>query len=229
MPESFILPEFSDFAKMARFSRRAIVTEKIDGTNGQINIVNLNENPIPQSIIDDKFPGVIRHEEFILIPGSRNGWLTSKPDNYGFHKWVEENKAELVKLGPGRHFGEWWGSGINRGYGFKKGERFFSLFNVQRWHSVGETPLESPNLDPRKPSTFTEVLPACCLHVPILWIGQFDEVNVNHLLTSLKENGSVAAPGFDNPEGIVIFHVAANVGFKKTINKDEQPKGFSGS
>jgi hypothetical protein len=27
------------------------------------------------------------------------------------------------------------------------------------------------------------------------------------------------------PEGIVVFHVAGNVGFKKTIEKDEEPKG----
>jgi hypothetical protein len=27
------------------------------------------------------------------------------------------------------------------------------------------------------------------------------------------------------PEGIVVFHVAAGVGFKKTCERDEQPKG----
>jgi hypothetical protein len=37
--------------------------------------------------------------------------------------------------------------------------------------------------------------------------------------------GSKAAPGFMKPEGIVVFHVAGNVGFKKTIEKDEEPKG----
>jgi len=28
-----------------------------------------------------------------------------------------------------------------------------------------------------------------------------------------------------NPEGVVVYHVAGNVGFKKTIDNDEQPKG----
>jgi len=28
------------------------------------------------------------------------------------------------------------------------------------------------------------------------------------------------------PEGIVCFHVAAGMGFKKTIEKDEMPKGL---
>jgi hypothetical protein len=27
------------------------------------------------------------------------------------------------------------------------------------------------------------------------------------------------------PEGIVVFHVAGNVGFKKTLEKDDVPKG----
>jgi hypothetical protein len=37
--------------------------------------------------------------------------------------------------------------------------------------------------------------------------------------------GSKAAPGFMKPEGIVAFHVAGNIAFKKTIEKDEEPKG----
>jgi hypothetical protein len=45
-------------------------------------------------------------------------------------------------------------------------------------------------------------------------------------LIDLKVNGSYAAPGYMNPEGIVVFHVAGNVGFKKTLEKDEQPKGL---
>ena len=28
-----------------------------------------------------------------------------------------------------------------------------------------------------------------------------------------------------NPEGVVVFHVAANLCFKKTLEKDEEPKG----
>jgi hypothetical protein len=30
------------------------------------------------------------------------------------------------------------------------------------------------------------------------------------------------------PEGIVVFHTAANAGFKKTIEKDEVPKNLRG-
>lgn len=37
--------------------------------------------------------------------------------------------------------------------------------------------------------------------------------------------GSVAAPGFAKPEGIIIFHTASRQLFKKTVEKDELPKG----
>lgn len=45
------------------------------------------------------------------------------------------------------------------------------------------------------------------------------------LVARLRDEGSVAAPGFMKPEGIVVFHVAAGVSFKKTLEKDDQPKG----
>jgi hypothetical protein len=48
---------------------------------------------------------------------------------------------------------------------------------------------------------------------------------VNQVLGKLKEEGSVASPGFMKPEGIVIFHTAARWLLKKTIDKDDAPKG----
>ena len=44
-------------------------------------------------------------------------------------------------------------------------------------------------------------------------------------LERLKVFGSAAAPGHMTPEGIIIYHTAANAYFKATINKDEEPKG----
>lgn len=37
--------------------------------------------------------------------------------------------------------------------------------------------------------------------------------------------GSMAAYGFMKPEGVVVYYVAGNVMFKKTIEKDEKHKG----
>ena len=172
---------FLKFPKMARYSRECIVTEKIDGTNAQIYIT----------------------EDSGFFVGSRTRWVTIENDNFGFAKWAYENKECLLALGPGRHFGEWWGSGIQRGYGLQKGEKRFSLFNVTRW---------------------VENRPECCNVVPVLWRGDFGALIVDNILAKLKENGSRASPGFMNPEGIIVFHVQANIRLKKTFLKDETGK-----
>lgn len=176
------MDDFVEFPKIARLSREVIVTEKLDGTNAQIFIG------------DD---GSIR-------AGSRNRWLTAADDNFGFARWVEEHSDDLRLLGPGRHFGEWWGSGIQRRYGLT--EKRFSLFNVSRW---------------------ADERPACCHVVPILYRGNFDTAAVEGCIDHLRSHGSVAAPGFMNPEGVIVFHVAANIGFKKTLHKDEVPKALA--
>lgn len=171
--------DFNEFPKIARLSRECIITEKIDGTNGQIYI----------------------GEDGEFLVGSRTRWITPDNDNFGFARWAYDNKDELMTLGPGRHFGEWWGPGIQRGYGLK--EKRFSLFNVTRW---------------------AEAHPQCCDVVPVLWRGIFETDAVLMCLSDLIETGSVASPGFMRPEGVVIYHVAANMCFKKTIEKDEEPK-----
>lgn len=194
---------FTEFPKIARLSRECIITEKIDGTNAQVYI----------------------GEDGQFLTGSRTRWITPEEDNHGFSRWAHDHKDELMKLGPGRHFGEWWGSGIQRGYGLQKGEKRWSLFNVSRWALHGTEPKQIPTEDPRVFKT-QDVLPACCGLVPVLWRGMFDEAPVLGILNGMRTNGSAAAPGFMKPEGIIIFHVAGNVGFKKTLEKDEVPKSF---
>lgn len=173
-----MIPDFQGFPKIHRWSRDVIVTEKIDGTNAQVYITESGE----------------------LCVGSRKRWITPENDNHGFAQWAHEHRDELLTLGPGRHFGEWWGSGIQRGYGLKNGERRFSLFNVTRW------------ADDR---------PACCHIVPVLWRGTMDSLNIGEIMDALKGTGSLAAPGFPNPEGIVIYHTQGNTLFKKTFDSDE--------
>ena len=194
--------EFIEFPKMARLSRECLVLEKIDGTNASILITDDGQ----------------------MLVGSRTRWITPESDNFGFARWVMEHREELLQLGPGRHFGEWWGSGIQRGYGLPKGERRFSLFNVARWCLAGETPQRILTADPRI-EKYQDVLPACCHLVTVLYRGLFDTAFIQGALTLLGAQGSYASPGFMKPEGIVVFHVAGNVGFKKTLDKDDVPKG----
>jgi hypothetical protein len=173
------MTDFRDFGKISRYSREVTVTEKIDGTNGQITIT----------------------EDGDFLVGSRNRFITPADDNYGFAAWAYENKECLLQLGIGTHFGEWWGQGIQRKYGLT--EKRFSLFNVTRWG---------------------EARPECCHVVPVLWRGFFDDFNASDVLQQLSETGSHAAPGFMRPEGIIIYHDAGRVYFKKTFEKDDYGK-----
>jgi len=193
---------FKDFTKIARLSREVVITEKIDGTNGRICNV-----PIAKGYHDDKMLGYWYGPDastWAMYAGSRTRWITPSDDNYGFAKWALANFEDLKNLGPGAHFGEWWGQGIQRKYGLT--EKRFSLFNAAKW---GES------------------RPACCNVVPVLFRGPFETQFVDGTLKALAERGSVAAPGFMKPEGIVIFHSAARTLFKKTLEKDESPKGVT--
>jgi hypothetical protein len=176
--------EFIEFKKIPRLTRECVVTEKIDGTNGVIYIGEFGE----------------------FLIGSRTRWIDEHTDNHNFWHWAMENKEELLKLGVGTHYGEWWGSGIQRGYDLPKGEKRFSLFNTARW---------SDDL----------VRPKCCYVVPVIDTFIFDTELINGYLQQLKMHGSYASPGFMRPEGIVIFHKAGNLMFKKTIEKDDEYKG----
>lgn len=174
--------EFEEFQKIARLSRNCVITEKIDGTNGCIAFNDYGE----------------------MFIGSRSRWITPEDDNYGFAKWAYERIAVLALLGPGRHFGEWWGAGIQRRY--DQTQKRFSLFNAGRWTA------ENPP-------------PACCSIVPILYSGIFTSTAADEALAMLRLHGSQAAPGFMRPEGIIIYQTAARQYFKKTLDKDEEYKG----
>lgn len=173
--------EFVAFDKIPRWKRDIVVTEKIDGTNAQIYFT----------------------EDMQMHVGSRNRWITPEKDNYGFAAWCKEHEEELRSLGPGRHFGEWYGAGIQRRYGLD--HKRLALFNSSRWTA------ENPP-------------PACCSVVPVLYKGVMNETVLEAALENLRSFGSKAVPGFMQPEGIVIYHVASRSMFKRTLVDDEQPK-----
>ena len=209
-------PEFRPFPKLSRLSREVIITEKIDGTNASIFITETTDDERgPLSWNQQKIIAIIG--DLTIRAGSRTRWITPGDDNFGFATWVNQNRDELIKLGPGHHFGEWWGQGIQRGYDLT--EKRFSLFNVARWALHGTEPQVIPTADPRIVKT-QDVLPACCGLVPVLYRGVFDTKIVDDMLWKLRIEGSQAAPGFMKPEGVVVFHVAGNCGFKVTLGGD---------
>lgn len=192
---------FESFQKIARLRRECLITEKIDGTNAQIHIASIAEGI--------EFPSLAQSPDgnLLMFVGSRTRYITPTNDNQGFAKWAVAHADELWALGEGRHYGEWWGQGIQRRYGLK--EKRFSLFNAWRWND------DNPNR------------PACCGVVPNLYTGPFSTEIASTQLERLRTSGSVAAPGFMQPEGIIIYLSAARTYFKQTLEKDEEHKGKS--
>lgn len=118
---------------------------------------------------------------------------------------MERNAGELVELlGEGLHYGEWWGNGIQRNYGMD--EKWFSLFNTARFHGFeGRTAL---NLRA----------------VPVIYQGPHDTAAIAEAMALLRHTGSVAAPGFMNPEGICVYHAASRTVSKVTLDKNDAGK-----
>lgn len=167
--------EFKSFSSIERFKGlQCIVTEKIHGTNAQIHIIG-----------DE------------IRAAGRNRYLTIEHDNYGFALWVEHNKKDLIEFfGEGRHYGEWYGLGINSGYGLKE----------KRFASFGLVLKDKPNRPPQV-EFITE-----------LYNGKYDYMVPKQMSELLLHTRSMQVPGFDKPEGIVINFPALGHRFKMVFD-----------
>lgn len=200
--------EFTPWPKTARLFRNTTVTEKLDGTNVAINISAGYEVEHPAMFELKPGEAIVEGRVWRVSAQSRTRIITpgKGTDNFGFAAWVYENAAALVSaLGEGLHFGEWWGRGIQRGYGLD--ERRFSLFNTDKHRAL---------------STF--VGGVLVQPVPVLWVGTFDTEKVSECLRDLRDTGSEAAPGFMNPEGICVFVHATRQVLKATLDDNDAGK-----
>ncbi|MGI5404143.1 RNA ligase family protein [Streptomyces sp. CA-135486] len=196
MTETFT-PAFVAWPKTARLFRDITITEKIDGTNAAIHV----------------------DEDGNVAAQSRNRIITPDADNYGFARWVHENADSLHQiLGSGLHFGEWWGHGIQRRYGMT--EKRFSVFNTSKW--TGEMRAGGDGEEHEEP--VIRLRGGSISAVPVLYEGTFSEEEITSALLSLKAYGSVAAPGFDNPEGICVYHSQSRNVFKVTLDNYDASK-----
>lgn len=190
------MTEFIPYPKIPRLNRDIIITEKIDGTNAAIRV-------------NDDGTVAAQSRSRVLIPG--------QSDNFGFGAWVHGHAKELSELlGPGLHFGEWWGAGVQRRYGLIT--KAFSLFHVGRWGFLGTPGAPDPVIG----GVPVRVVPKLYEGPWHLSSGIFAPAAIAEDLT---ESGSKAAPGFLKPEGIVVFHSASGSLYKVTIEGDEKPKG----
>lgn len=187
-------PEFRPWPKTPRLFKDVTITEKIDGTNAGLHI-NEDGEVFAQS----------RKRLLPMGPRGLDDLSWEKEDNFGFAKWARNNSQALAEtLGVGTHFGEWWGHGIQRGYRCEPGERYFSLFNTNKWGFLRDSsPVDSLSV------------------VPVLWTGTMDTAAVLDVADNLRDTGSYAKHGFYNPEGVCIFHSASNQIFKYPFDKTE--------
>lgn len=211
--------EFTAWPKTARLFRDVVVTEKLDGTNSAVHIApvpQMGADGFPDETLFANVDGVIygvaaQSRKRLITPGKTS-------DNYGFAGWVHDNAVDLVRiLGVGLHFGEWWGRGIQRGYGLE--QRRFSLFNTARWVASDEAGGASMQQRAEQ-SSLVDQIDA----VPVLYEGLFSEARIATVLQELTSSGSYAAPGFMNPEGICVYHTQTRTVFKVTLDNQDAGK-----
>lgn len=174
---------FTEFQKIERLQQNVTITEKIHGTNAQILIA----------------------ENGRVTAGSRSRWITPEDDNYGFAAWAADRRGVLASaLGEGQHFGEWYGRGINAGYGMA--ERRFALFNTHRW------------TEPKAQGLLPEGVDV----VPVLYSGPLIATIFDETMERLKTSGSVLVPGYMKPEGIVVRFDRSHVLMKRTFESEDE-------
>lgn len=235
--------DFQAWPSIPRLNREMVVTEKIDGTNAAIIIEShgcvpndqaaeymvtheeasdgystFRQRPAMIEVANDEFlPWEGYSEVFEIGAQSRKRLIKPDDDNFGFARHVFDSADLLIDaLGAGRHYGEWWGSGIQRGYGLVKGEKRFSLFNVKRYGEIDFAAKGLPNV----------------ATVPVIWRGPFDLQVIDSLIEELRRDGSFVnglEDRFHNPEGVVVYHTASNTLFKVLCEHDDIPKSLVGA
>lgn len=206
--------EFESWGKTPRWSNEVMtITEKIDGTNACIVIL-----PLEEGFYDNIERGeaklvydIVRGCNVLFATQSRKKFIFpgKQSDNAGFAAWAWDNAVDIVAdLGFGKHYGEWWGRGIQRGYGLDT--KRFSLFNPWRYSEDGDRLFTVKEMET----------------VPILCSGDAGDERVHQMLDFLKEYGSVAAPGYMNPEGVIVSYKLAQRSYKAFVNDDGVPKSL---
>ena len=178
------------------------ITEKVDGTNGLIEI------------------GIQTDLLLTVNFGSQNRYISSHDDNMGFVNFFEQHTGDIFNIYdmikeekgditlPLHIYGEWFGKGIQRGYGLAdKHFMPFSEFLATKLIDAGV-----PNI--KMPVT--------------LHSGKFSIATLDGCMNKLKDEGSQVIPGYNRPEGVVIYFPTYNFRLKETFEgpkwKDAIPK-----
>lgn len=224
--------KFEAWPKTPRLNRPWVITEKIDGTNSAVFIEKVEESTVAEvapvtyvHVTDADDPE--NNGLYDVYAQSRNRLITPANDNFGFAAWVERHAETLVKgLGPGRHFGEWAGPGVQKNPHALE-QRLFFLFNTEKWGDIFD-------------EAWDELRAVGVRTVPVLGrvasLLQDGGGEVQKWLRSLRlhgsfateaERGSLAARDESKAEGIILYSTAARQAFKITLENDELPKALA--
>lgn len=214
--------EFEKYGDTQRLNRTTWVTEKINGTNAGIIIRPWDGTPSPDDGSQTSYVVYTTdHGPVEIAFQSRNRIITPQSDNAGFARWGLTNIYTLAdSLGLGRHFGEWWGPGI-QGNPYKTAGKKFSLFNAQHWNENFADVEE-------------ELSPIGVDVVPVLGVGTDFVQTVAKAEALLREHGTFltewhrAGVPWIPAEGYVVFHSATRTRFKVLLENDEISKTEAG-
>lgn len=208
--------EFQKYGKTPRLFRDVVITEKIDGTNSAVIIEEID--PELDYELDTYTLAFVNRDDrrYAVAAQSRNRLITpgKTTDNHGFALFVQTNAEALFDaLGPGRHYGEFWGKGIQGRYVNQlAGIKGFALFNTAKhkglhlWLPAGDGS--------------TQVLLET---THVLYEGPFSEQKIREVLTELKKTGSWISP-MSPAEGIVVYHTQSGQVYKVTLDNEDKGK-----
>lgn len=193
-------PSFSSIERLENIY--CVISEKIDGTNGLIQI-------------DYKYDwNGQRYDDHLVQFGSRNRYITTTDDNAGFANYFTPHIASICTLAeslinygdndnpkqdwPIYIYGEWFGKGIQRGYGLD--EKYFmpfSSFYAEHMIKAGIPNIMMPN---------------------IMYTGKFSLEVVDNCMNRLTSGGfHTLITNYDYPEGVVIYFPKYNFRLKQTF------------
>jgi hypothetical protein len=207
------MPKLKRWSTAPELFGSATLTELLDGHTIGIHVEVLKRNPRSGEVTVrdgdvmrvDPVGGAqffrvwVQNRERMVTPDQR--------DVQGVAAWVKAHAGAIAEtLGPGIHFGEWWGYKICRGYGLPAGDRRFSLFNTARWGFIDGTQV---------PSLYT---------VPVLWEGPLEDNwnTVREQMDKLHEQGSSAVPGYRYPAGVLLYHASADAMMRHVFKGEER-------
>lgn len=202
--------EFKKWDSIPRLSKENMsIAEKIDGSSCAIRVREWD------GTVDDSDALTTVTVEggaiYTVWAQSRKRFLqpSKEGDNFGFAKWVLDNATELVQiLGPGDHYGEWFGAGIQRRYGLS--DKRFALFNAHRWLEILH-----PSEDRFGIGLYI---------VPVLYAGPFNGAMINRHVELLRLTGSKAVLHEWPAEGLVVNLRSSGVSYKVLLENDDYHK-----